>query len=172
MTPALATGGDRLPLDFEDFVAEADRLVRERDANAYELGELAVAFKETFSEEGDPTLKDLARMVNISPQRMSEFYHVCAFYPTDVRSEYQDDVAWELMNAARRASNGSLKRAAELLEHARSHYHTVASFRQFLNGVRLETKVRRDQLPDEILMLLPGFESRWFVRFYEDETDD
>lgn len=151
-------------MEFSDFVAAGLALMATRDHTSWELGDLAVAFEVTIGRPSDddegPTLGDLAAGWNVSAHRVSEWRSVSAFYPVAARTY---DVPWEIYNMARRASNGSLDNALELLDYAQQQAFTVAAFRRYLKGVRWEGKLRRHDLPPWLQGILPPFEQEYWV---------
>lgn len=145
------------PVEFGEFVTAGVALMADRDRNSWALGDLARQFEIKLGRPDDPaapTLSDLAAAWNVSTQRVSEWRHVAAFYPDPVRSSV--DCPWEMWNMARRASQGSLSNALELLATARSLHLTVASFRRYLKGWYFEGRVETHDLPPYLQTLLPG----------------
>lgn len=96
-----------------------------------------------------PTLGWLAEQWGESVQRLSYLHTNGIFYPLPHR---QLDLSLTFYDVARRASNGKLDNALELLEHARTMYMTVTAFRDYCRPLQqrstdLATKLMRD-LPD------------------------
>lgn len=151
-------------MEFIDYAAAGRVLLDQRDRDTWALGDLATDFEIKLGRPDDPdapTLGDLAKAWNASRQRVSEWRSVSAFYPTDDRTF--TDLSWEQYNMARRAANGSLDNALELLDHASRQHMTVQDFRRFLKGIIWEGELSLHDFPLRIQGLLPAFLKRFRV---------
>jgi hypothetical protein len=149
--------------EFADFVAAGLELVAGRDRDTWALGDLATAFDVRLGRPDDPEappLRNLARGWNVSPQRVSEWRNVAAFYPTAVRTF---PVPWEMYNAARRAAEHRLDNALELLATAEEMHMGVTDFRRYLTGVLYEGPLQ-GPVPDWLRPFIPrGLRRLWLV---------
>lgn len=152
--------------EFIDYVAAGVVLMERRDKDTWALGDLAADFAITLGRPDDPdapTLGDLASGWNVSTQRVSEWRSVSAFYPTDDRTF---SLPWEMYNQARRACKDTpdpLDNACEMLDFAETRRMTVKDFRRYLTGVRWEGPLHKGVLPKFLQILLPDFESQFWV---------
>jgi hypothetical protein len=150
--------------DFSDFANEGRELMQSRDKNSWSLGDLACEFEITVGRPGDPdapTLSDLAHEWDTSKQRVSEWRNCSAFYRTDARTF---DLTWSHYNQARRAADGSLDNALELLEMAvRLHLGTRA-FERYIKGIYYEGPVKIGELAAGLQAMIPsGVKEVWLT---------
>lgn len=158
--------------DFGDFVDEGRELMQARDTNAWALGDLACEFEITVGrpKDGDkdvPTLSDLAREWDASTQRVSEWRNVASFYPTHVRTF---DLTWSHYNQARRASDGDLNNALELLDMAVRLKMHVREFERYIKGIYFEGLVKVDQLAAGLRAMLPDSAREVWVTIKRNEA--
>lgn len=156
--------------DFEDFVAAGVELIQARDTNAYALGDLCVEFEVKVGRPNDPdapTLSDLAHAWDVDTPRVSEWRNVARFYPPNVRTR---ELSWTHYNMARRASNGSLDNALELLDTADRLHMGVRAFRRYLDGTYYEGEIAHGELPARLQAIVPAGVKLWVVlRRWRDE---
>lgn len=141
--------------EFGDFVTEGRELLKSRDTNAWELGDLACEFEITVGRPSDvdaPTLGDLAHEWDASTQRVSEWRNTSAFFTTDARTF---DLTWSHYNLARRASGGELDNAIELLDMAVRLHMGVRAFERYIKGIYYEGMIAIDQLAVGLRAMLP-----------------
>jgi hypothetical protein len=150
--------------DFTDFVAEGRDLMQARDRNSWGLGDLACEFEVTIGRPGDPdapTLGDLAHEWDASTQRVSEWRNTAGFYPTGARTF---DLTWTHYNQARRAADGELDNALELLEMAVKLHMGTRAFERYIKGIYFEGPVKIGELAVGIRAMLPGdIKEVWLV---------
>jgi hypothetical protein len=141
--------------EFDDFVSAGLKLVKQRDKQAWQLGDLACEFEVKVGRPSDPdapTLGDLAHAWDVDTPRVSEWRSVAAFYPANVRTV---ELSWSHYNMARRRSDGSLENALELLDSAERLHLGIRPFKRFLNGEYFEGKVKRSDLAPHLQAMLP-----------------
>ncbi len=142
--------------DFSDFANEGRELMQARDRNSWGLGDLACEFEVTVGHPIDadaPTLADLAHEWDASTQRVSEWRNTAAFYSTDARSF---DLTWTHYNQARRAADGELDNALELLEMAVRLHMGTRAFERYIKGIYFEGPVRIGELAAGLQAMIPG----------------
>jgi hypothetical protein len=146
-----------------DYVVRAQPLLRERDCNAWNLGdiiveavnELEIEIKPGRKKAGDDTLTlgDLAGALNQATPRVSEWFKNSLFFPSEVRPHNvrtYEDLTWGHFNLARRKSGGELTNAIELLETAVTLHLGYNAFKRWLNGEIWEGYLDFDAIPVEI----------------------
>jgi len=141
--------------DFTDFVAEGRGLMQARDRNSWGLGDLACEFEVTVGRPTDPdapTLGDLAHEWDASTQRVSEWRNCSSFFPTDAR---RFDLTWTHYNRARRAAEGDIDNALELLEMAVRLHMDTRAFERYIKGIYFEGPILAGTLPSEIAAVIP-----------------
>jgi len=142
--------------DFSDFVSEGRDLMQARDKNSWGLGDLACEFEVTVGRPTDPdapTLGDLAHEWDASTQRVSEWRNCSAFYSTDAR-KYA--LSWSHYNQARRAADGEIDNALELLEMAMRLHMGTRAFERYIKGIYYEGTVKVCALDVGIQAMIPG----------------
>jgi len=142
--------------DFSDFVDEGRELMQARDRNSWLLGDLACEFEIEIGRPSDadaPTLGDLAREWDASTQRVSEWRNCSAFYPTDAR---RFDLTWTHYNRARRAADGEIDNALELLEMAVRLHMGTRAFERYIKGIYFEGPVKIGELAVGLQAMIPG----------------
>lgn len=155
-------------MEFGDYVALGTELVKDRDNNAWQLGDLARDFMQNFEvkqgrpvDQNAPTLSDLAGAWDVEIQRVSEWHKVAAFYPDN--NLRMSGVSWSHHNMARRASD-DVEEALELLRIAQEQHFSVAAFRRYLNGILYEGEADPRELPARLYQFLPdGTRTVWLV---------
>lgn len=157
-------------LDFADIVAAGRSLVKSQDDTKWKLGDLVVvAFAGNIIAPGrptadsdEPTLSDLAREWDTELPRVSEWHSVAAFYPSPVRTF--NTLTWSHYNAARRAADGELDNALELLEDAVRLHLGINAFKRWLAGEIFEGYVPRAELSPRLQgMLGRGDQGAWMI---------
>lgn len=147
--------------EFSDFVDAGRQLIQKRDNNAWELGDLAVDFEVTVgrpTDPGAPTLSDLAREWDVDTPRVSEWRNVAKFYPANVRTF--EDLSWGHYNQARRASDGDLENALELLADAQRIHLGIRAFHRYVSGMYYEGEWN-GPLPEWLQALVPHGAKLW-----------
>jgi len=142
--------------DFSDFVTEGRDLMQARDKNSWRLGDLACEFEITVgrpTEPDAPTLGDLAHEWDASTQRVSEWRNTADFYPTDARTF---DLTWTHYNQARRAADGDLDNALELLDMAVGLHMGTRAFERYIKGIYFEGAVKIGELAAGLQAMIPG----------------
>lgn len=142
--------------DFADFVNAGRELCSQRDSGAWDLGDIAVRFEVTVGRPTDPdapTLADLAHEWDASSQRLSEWRNTSAFYSTDARKY---DLTWTHYNQARRAADGELDNALELLEMAVRLHMGTRAFERYIKGIYFEGPVKIGELAVGLQAMIPG----------------
>lgn len=154
--------------EFIDIVADGLTLVKQRDDNAWSLGDLVVEAVEDLgmtlkpgnkvADDTTPTLSDLASAWDTEAPRMSEWYHVAVFYPSDKRTI---DLSWSHYNRARtavknRPEDQQLDDALELLETAVHLKLSVTAFKRYVNGEYFEGYVERHELSPRLQGMIPA----------------
>jgi len=150
-------------MELIDYVAKAQPLLKQRDCNAWDLGDIIVdAVKELEieirpgrrrSDDETLTLGDFAGALNQATPRVSEWLKQSGFYPVEVRPHNvrtYEDLTWGHYNLARRKSGGELPNAIELLETAANLHLGYNAFKRWLNGEIWEGWLDFDRLPNEI----------------------
>jgi hypothetical protein len=107
-----------------------------------------------------PTLSDLAAGWDVDKPRVSEWHAVAAFYEPNVRTI---ELSWAHYNAARRAADGSIDNAVELLLHAQSQAMGINAFKRWLNGEFYSGPVEFERLPPELQAIVPRGRKLWIV---------
>ncbi len=159
------TNGNAQTINTElmDYVALAMPLLKQRDENAWELGDiiceavdtLGITVKVGRKKAGDDemTMGDLASALNQPPPRVSEWHKNAVFFPDQHRphnSRAFEDLSWAMFNLARRKSGDNLDTALVLLAHAVRLHMGYNAFKRFLNGEIWEGFLDYDQLPSQV----------------------
>jgi hypothetical protein len=153
--------------DFTDFVSEGRTLMQARDKNSWGLGQLAWDFEITVGHPSDPdapTLGDLAREWDASTQRVSEWRNCYGFYVKEGTDARKFDLSWSHYNQARRASEGDLDNALELLDMAVRLHMGTRAFERYIKGIYFEGAVPVGVLDVGLLAMIPsGVKEVWLV---------
>lgn len=165
-----------------DFVHQAKPLLKDRDKNAWDLGDIVVLAIQTCNLEvkagrpkngsNQPTLGDFAAMLNQSTPRVSEWWKVAAMYPDEWRPHNArafEHLTWAHYNLARRKSGGELMNALELLDTAVRLHLDYNPFKRWLNGELWEGYLEYQQLPTIVQPFARPDQRVWAVFKYQQD---
>lgn len=148
--------------EFSDFVEQGVELLKERDTQAWKLGDLVVDFEITVGRPTDPdapTLGDLANAWDVATPRMSEWRNTSKFYSSDVRTF---NLSWSHYNMARKAADGDVENAIDLLDTAERLHLGVRAFKRYIDGIYFEG-VWEGELPKWLQGIVPVNGQVWVV---------
>jgi hypothetical protein len=150
-------------VELMDYVAEALPLLRDRDKNAWELGDIVAEAVDKCGIEIKPgrkklsedtvTLGDFASMLNTNTPRVSEWLKCSALFPLASRPynlQTHEDLTWGHYNLARRKAGGDLESAMDLLDYAVALHLGYNAFKRWLNGEIWEGYLDADELPQKV----------------------
>lgn len=166
-----------------DYVAAVMPLLKERDKNAWTLGDIIVEAVDVLgikvtagrkkADDDQLTLGELAGMLNQPTPRVSEWLKCSALYPEEHRPHNfraYEDLTWSHFNLARRKSGGELDMALTLLNHAVRLCLNYNSFKRWLNGEVWEGYLDYDQIPSEVQPFAKPDQPIWATFAYKDDA--
>jgi hypothetical protein len=146
-----------------DFVERAAPLLRARDNNAWELGDLVVEavaalgieIKSGRKKPDDDTLTlgEFASQLNQATPRVSEWRKCSALFPPEVRPgkvRAFEQLTWGHYNLARRKANNELEPAMDFLQCAVDLHLGYNAFKRWLNGEIWEGFIPFERLPENV----------------------
>lgn len=156
--------------EFSDFVEQGVELLKERDTQAWQLGDLVVDFEVCVGRPTDPdapTLGDLANAWDVATPRMSEWRNTSKCYPSDVRTF---NLSWSHYNMARKAADGDMETALDFLCVAERLHLGVRAFKRHLDGIYFEG-VWEGELPKWLQGIVPSNIELWVI-FKKADTNE